>query len=296
MTPSECCVPVWFISRSAQASGEILELWLANCESRGDKTEGAQVACELGDRALNAGDSAGARHWFERALEVDPSNELSVRRLQRLTSGGAPVSTTAPAPEGRAPAAKATPGTPAPTGSPPKARTKGGSGTEGDSGLPEPGRVEVAVGRGEAVTFDLGSLISEFQRGVEAQLSGDAQSHYDLAMAYREMGLLEQAVESFRIAAATPALATRAAEMIGRCLLDQGRFEDAAEELSLALQRHDLEPGTVAGLSFQLGLAFEAAGQSQEALAQFERVYSVQPNYPDVALKIRVLRKSLEKV
>ena len=49
-------------------------------------------------------------------------------------------------------------------------------------------------------------------------------------------------------------------------------------------------------LRFQLGLAHEVAGHAPEALAEFERVYAVQPNYPDVAQKIRVLRRTLENV
>jgi len=158
----------------------------------------------------------------------------------------------------------------------------------------EEGRVEVAVGRGEAVTFDLGSLLSEFQRGVQAQLSGDAQSQYDLAMTYREMGLLEQAVESFRVAGREPAFAHRCAEMIGRCLLDQGRFEEAASELGAVLQDPDLAPEMAIDVRYQLGLALEAAGHAREALAEFERVFAAQANFSDVALKIRVLRKTLE--
>jgi len=146
------------------------------------------------------------------------------------------------------------------------------------------------------VTFDLGSLISEFQRGVEAQLSGDAQSHYDLAMAYREMGLLEQAVESFRIAQKDMSFSDRCAEMIGRCLLDQGRFEDAAAEFGSALESGRLDVETEVNLRYQLGLAHEAAGRAPDALVEFENVYAAQPNYPDVALKIRVLRKSLENI
>jgi tetratricopeptide (TPR) repeat protein len=146
------------------------------------------------------------------------------------------------------------------------------------------------------VTFDLGSLISEFQRGVEAQLSGDAQSHYDLAMAYREMGLLEQAVESFRVAARDPGFAERCTEMTGRCLLDQGRFEEAVTEFKTALSSKSLDVNTEVNLRYQLGLAHEAAGRIPDALGEFEGVYAAQPNYPDVALKIRVLRKSLENI
>ena len=153
--------------------------------------------------------------------------------------------------------------------------------------------MEVAVGRSEAVTFDLGSLVSEFQRGVETQISGDPQGHYDLGMAYREMGLLEQAIESFRSAGREPGFAQRCAEMVGRSMLDQGRFEEAAQEFIVAMELPGLSPEGALDMRFQLGLAYEAAGRTEEALAEFERVYAGSPSYPDVALKIRVLRQAM---
>jgi tetratricopeptide (TPR) repeat protein len=270
------------LGKSAHASTEILELWLANCETRDDRVEAAQVACELGDRALNDGHPDDARRWFERARKLDTSNDLSMRRLQRLNAAPGGVATVASAaPAEIAPAA--------PGDEIEKTPLRAQPGLNG-----EVGRVEVAVGRGEAVTFDLGSLISEFQRGVEAQLSGDAQSHYDLAMSYREMGLLEQAVESFRVAAEDPAYLSKSAEMIGRCMLDQGRFDDAAREFATALSQPVADTSLLTGLRYQLGLAHEAAGRTREALEEFERVYAAQANYPDVSLKIRVLRKTLE--
>jgi tetratricopeptide (TPR) repeat protein len=250
------------LGRSAHASPEIMGLWLRNCELRGDSVEAAEVACALGDRALNEDDAESAREWFARALRHVPDHETAKRRLQRLGS--------------RAP--KAPPG---PNG----AKTGGAE-----------GRVEVAVGRAQAVTLDLGSLISEFQHGIESQLSDDAQSHYDLGMTYREMGLFDQAVECFRAASRSPDFAERAAEMIGRCLLDQGRFEEAVQEFARALEDLGDRPMVGTGLRYQLGLAHEVAGHVPEALAQFERVYAEQPNYPDVAQKIRILRRTLENV
>jgi tetratricopeptide (TPR) repeat protein len=143
------------------------------------------------------------------------------------------------------------------------------------------------------VTFDLGSLINEFQRGVDTQLSGDAQGHYDLAMSYREMGLLEQAVESFRVAARDPALGLRAMEMIGRCYTDQGRFDEAIEEFERALNDESLDPEARLGLQYEIGAAHQAAGRVNEALAAFESVHAQQPDFPNVDSKIRALRKSM---
>jgi tetratricopeptide (TPR) repeat protein len=253
------------LGRSAHATPEVLGLWLRNCELREELREAAEVSCGLGDRALNDGDLEVAREWFGRALKHVPNHELAARRIQRMGPGSteaAPVVN------------PAAPGT-----------SKGPN-----------GRVEVAIGRAQAVTFDLGSLIAEFQRGIESQISGDAQSHYDLGMTYREMGLIDQAVECFRAAAHDPVFGSRAAEMIGRCLLDEGRFDEAAEEFARALEGFEESSEAGVCLRFQLGLAHEVAGHAPEALAEFERVYAVQPNYPDVAQKIGILRRALERV
>ena len=250
------------LCKSAHANAEMLERWLANCQHRSDSAEAARVACELGDRAIQASDMAGARAWFQHALAIDPGNGLASRRLERL--GAAPAAPAAPAYEEPLPA------------------------PDGD------GKVEVAVDRGQAVTFDFASMLAEFQRGVQTQLSGDAQASYDLAMAYREMGLMEQAIESFRLAAHDPEFRQRAAEMVGACLLEDGRFEEAAQELIHALALAALDPDSTVGLRYQLGVALEAAGRTQEALAEFERVFAMQANHPDVAAKIRDLRKNLE--
>src|SRR5262249_16525920 len=60
------------LGRGVQAPAAVMELWLANCEKRGDQLEGSQVACELGDLALNEGQDARALGWFEHAAALDP--------------------------------------------------------------------------------------------------------------------------------------------------------------------------------------------------------------------------------
>lgn len=252
------------LGRSASVSQSVLELWLVNCERRGDPKEAATVACEMGDRALNGGDEPDAKRWFERAVSFDAQNETAKRRLQRLAGAGA---------GGGGPVALASA---APAGTPPI----------------EAGRVEVAVGRGEAVTFDLSGLLSEFQRGVEAQLAGDAQSHYDLGMTYREMGLLDQAVDSFRVAVGEPRLAARALEMIGRCHAGQGRWAEAVGEFRRALQQPVPEGGD-AELRFHFAHALVELGEAESALAEYEIVSEQMPGYEDVDERIAALHRVL---
>jgi len=258
------------LARSATVPPDVLPRWLDNCGRRGDKVEASQVACQLGDRALNDGDNAAAQRWFTQARELDPANDLATRRLRRLEE----------MPGGAAPAPPAPSGTSAPAAGTPPA---------------DAGKVAVALGKAQAVTFDLGAMLEEFQRAVGEQLSGDAQSHYDLGVTYREMGLHEQAIASFRTSAQDPAYSARCTEMIGRCLLDQGQIDAAIAEFTTALAGEG-SADTAASLRYQLGLAYEAAGRAQEALAAFESVAAAQANYPDVAQKIRALRRSLESV
>jgi tetratricopeptide (TPR) repeat protein len=263
------------LCKSPHVTSEMLERWLANCEQRGERGEAAEVACELGDHAIHHNDLARAREWFERAAALDPANAVAARRLERLrpekpAPAVEPVRVEPPVAAPMAPVAEVPPAESA------------------------DGRVEVAVDRGQAVTFDFASMLAEFQRGVETQLSGDAQAHYDLAMAYREMGLHDQAIESFQLARKDINFRHRCAEMIGRCYLESGHFEEAAFEFQQALAFASSEPEIAIGMRFQLGIALEAAGRTHEALAEFERVFEAQANYPDVAIKIRDLRKNLE--
>jgi tetratricopeptide (TPR) repeat protein len=274
------------LSKSPNPPPDASVRWFQNCERRGQSAEAAQVACEIGDRVLTDGEAATAVSWFERARELDPGNEHALRRLARLGQHGAAAAAPAPAPAPPMPQ-------PLPM-SPPAAAEAEFAPPEAASG--GRGKLEVAMGSIDAVAPDLSALLSEFQRGVEALISDDAQSNYDLGMAYREMGLLDQALDCFRVAARSPAFAQRCAEMAGRSMLDQGLFDDAVEEFSNALSLPGLDAGTESNLRFQLGLAHEAAGRPLEALGEFERVYAQQANYPDVAQKIKALRRALENV
>ena len=70
---------------------------------------------------------------------------------------------------------------------------------------------------------------------------------------------------------------------------------EVAQELERTLTLPDLTPASAFDIRYQLALAFEVGGRLDEALEQFEKVYASEPNYPDVASKIRGLRKMLEQ-
>ena len=109
-------------------------------------------------------------------------------------------------------------------------------------------------------------------------------------MTYREMGLVDQAVDSFRIAEQDPRLAARALEMTGRCFTDQQRFAEAVVEFERALGTPNLDPMGAAELRYQLALAHESAGDPAAALREYEAVAEVLSGYEDVDARIASLR------
>jgi len=113
-------------------------------------------------------------------------------------------------------------------------------------------------------------------------------------VSYLEMGLVDQAIEALRAAGEDASLKGPVCELIGRCHMDHGRFEEAASEFRTALQQPGVAGESALKIRFELGLALEAAGRLDEGLAEFDRVYAAHPNFPDVALKIRSLRRALE--
>lgn len=257
------------LGQSSDVSLQLMMLWLKNCQRRDDRDEASRVASDLGERALNDHDLPGAKDWFERARSYDPANELASRRLIAIgTAMSAHSEVVEQVPAAKVPVTASVPGV--------------------------AGHLNVRTNRDEPVLVDLGTLIEEFQRAIEPELASDPQGHYDLGMSYREMGLTEQAVVSLRAAAQSPLFLLRAGELGGRCLLDLGRFDEAADMLRSTLVAPDLLPSAAVDLRYQLALALEAAGRSGEALIEFERVYASQANYPDVAMKIRLLRKTAE--
>ncbi len=242
------------LSRSPQAGERLYRLWLANCERRQQWTEAAGVCCELGDLALAAQEPAAAHEWFLQAKAYDPNNEMASRRLERLSDWG-----------------------------------KRAQREEVDLRVD---RVTVQQRMPEDLDVDLGELLSAFQAGVREQVQADdAASHYDLGMTYRQMGLLDEAVAEFRLSARDPAFSIKCTDILGRCLLERGDFGAAIAEFERGLELPGLSPEIALSFRYSLGLVLEASGRSMEALEHFESVFAAQPNYPDVAAKIRELKR-----
>ena len=134
-------------------------------------------------------------------------------------------------------------------------------------------------------------LFKEFQKGVAEQLRDeDYDTHFNLGIAYREMGLLDEAIREFQLAAKSPELGVEATSMIGSCYLEHGLPEQAAEWYVRALATPGLSAEVQLGLRYELGRAHEANGDLSGALASFGEVLAVNPGFRDIVDRVAKLK------
>lgn len=152
----------------------------------------------------------------------------------------------------------------------------------------------VAAARGEVRGEEeesIEELFREFQRGVAEQLSEeDYDTHFNLGLAYREMGLLDEAIGEFQLALKSPVLYLEAVSMIGACYVDKGLHEEAAGWYAKGLQTKDLPPEVEVGLHYELGRALEAGGSTASALSHYAEVLARNPGFRDVVARVERLR------
>lgn len=145
-------------------------------------------------------------------------------------------------------------------------------------------------GMREAEKFGFEDIFSEFKKGVDSQLEKeDSETHYNLGIAYKEMGLLDDAIREFKIAAADPAREFDSYNLVGICFVEKGAPQKAVEVFKKGLELPNRSKDEYAGMSYELGLAYEQCGMIVEALAAYTEARNNVPNFRDAEGKIASL-------
>jgi pilus assembly protein FimV len=145
----------------------------------------------------------------------------------------------------------------------------------------------------------LAEVFQEFRSeiGEMSDEDEDLETHYNLGIAYREMGLLDEAIGEFqKVAQAVQrgkpfAYAMNCAAMLALSFMDKGEPKIAALWYERALKTPGLDQEAVLALRYDLGISLESAGESQSALDHFRQVYAMNIDYRDVADRIAMLQK-----
>jgi tetratricopeptide (TPR) repeat protein len=148
----------------------------------------------------------------------------------------------------------------------------------------------------EQATF--AEQLRAFTAGVaRAVTDADYDSHYDLGVAYREMGLLDEAIGAFQRASRDPAAPLRGLEALAQCFLDRGDPELAIATLAGVARTLDERPigpdgASTVGVCYLLGASAQQLGHHADARRWFVRVLALDYAFRDAAARLASLPPS----
>ena len=118
----------------------------------------------------------------------------------------------------------------------------------------------------------------------------DADTHYDLGLAYKEMGLHDEAIKAFEKVLRSPGREVQCRVMIGMCFREQGNANEAIQQFKQGLHANASERERLS-LYYEIGVTYEALGDNGEALYYFEAVLKRDPNFADSAQRAAAIRE-----
>lgn len=146
--------------------------------------------------------------------------------------------------------------------------------------------------RGDGLGQDDG--FDAFRIGAETPIDiEDTETHFNLGIAYKEMGLFDEAVAEFDKALKNPGRMVDSLVLKGSCLFIKGDFAQAEKVFKCGLTYSGLNADERLSLNYEMGLLYETWGRPLEALDSFQLVADVDLFFRDVGDKIEELRKTL---
>lgn len=146
------------------------------------------------------------------------------------------------------------------------------------------------------VEKELSDIISEFREGVEEKIDKkDYESRFNLGIAYLEQGLIEEAIQEFKLASQDEKRAVDCYSVISVCFRRKKDFKQAVKWLEKALDLSEKGSSQFFGLKYELASVFEDMKERKKALMLYNEIKKWGPEYLDIADRIENLGKKSTK-
>lgn len=137
----------------------------------------------------------------------------------------------------------------------------------------------------------LDQIFKEFRKGVEKQLgTEDYDTRYNLGIAYKEMGLLDEAIAEFQLAAKDEVRGLECCSMLGLCFMEKGMPDIAIKWFSKGLALPGRRDEEYHGLRYDLAQAHEAANKPERALELYMEIFNENARFRDVKDRVSALQ------
>lgn len=134
----------------------------------------------------------------------------------------------------------------------------------------------------------LQSSVEKLQAKVNEEIGeSDPEARYNLGIAYKEMGLLDEAVEEFRLSRSKSKLFLGASCLLAETLAEKGDLEAATETLKEVLAAEGVTPSETRDVRYQMADFLSQSGKEEEAREIFLSLYESFPGYRDLRERVR---------
>jgi len=134
-------------------------------------------------------------------------------------------------------------------------------------------------------------IFEEFKKGLAKDIEAeDYETHYNLGIAYKEMGLIDDAITEFQNAKKDPKLFVQSSTILGMCYMQKGLYQLAIDAFTSALMKIESRDDSYWSAKYDLAEAYEKNGNLKEALQLYTEVFGWNAKFRDVAEKVNRLK------
>ncbi len=237
----------------------------------------------LADAYLKKGNEKQAELVLNRALKISPDNEELTQRLESLKTGNTGDTFIEDLIKETAEETK----TPITANDIIKGNDEGGMKftVDDESDLTD-----------DENFFSMDEIIEELKKGLQDNISeDDVDTHYDMGLTFKEMGMIDDAINEFKISLKSPKTELKSVGMLAQCYSDKGEREKAYKMVIKGLKIPRYSDNDKVGLFYQLGTMYEEDNRYKEALMIYKKILKIDKNFHDVLQRAKIVLEALKR-
>jgi tetratricopeptide (TPR) repeat protein len=148
--------------------------------------------------------------------------------------------------------------------------------------------------RAGMVEKELSDIVFDFRRHVEEKIEKtNYEARYSLGIAFMEQGLIDEAIEEFKLASLDPERAMDCFSLISRCLKKKKNLPEAVRWMEQALDLTEEGSDQHFVLMYDLAVLYEDLNENQKAIDLYREVKAWNATHRNVAKRLKILEKIL---
>ncbi len=286
----EMCGFLWLRARRIEDAVQLLTRVVVMTRKSGDLKRSSEMDAVLAAIRSGRENVVGEAKTFAdavRILSAPPPAPPAPEPVRAESAPAAPVAP--PAPESlRAESAPEAPAAPLRSAAPPASATPRIEKRPDVPSAAQPAEKAPAVRpRSSEEDTIVHSVVEKLQAKVNEEIGdSDPEARYNLGIAYKEMGLLEEATGEFRVARSRRSLYLGASYLLSETLAEKGDFDGALSVLDEVLASDLVGGNETRDVQYQKALLFGRIGRKEEEDEIFRAIFEKWPDYRDVRSRV----------